>query len=376
MTQVRSAPRIFISAGEPSGDLHGAAVVRALRARFPTAHIEAFGGPRMAAAGAHVTYPMERFAAFGLVEIVEKIPAHVRLLRILQRAFQARAYDLVIPVDYPGFHLRVAEAARRAGIPVLYYIAPQLWAWRPERAHRFAQACDRLAVILPFEEAFFGTLGLKAEYVGHPLLDRPPGPSRSQAREVLGLKPEARVLGLFPGSRSGEVRRLWPVFREAAQRLLKEGACDAVVAAGIEHGRYPDPGPIQVWEGDPTPVFEAADAAIAKSGTTTLEAALADTPMVVAYRTHPITWLASRWLLTVRWVSLVNLVAEREVVPEILQRAATADALAQAVRPLLDPSSAATRQQRAGLAEVRARLGQPGAAARVAALAADLLAAA
>lgn len=376
MTAASATPRIFISAGEPSGDLHGAAVVRALRARFPAAEIDAFGGPRMAAAGARVTFPMERFAAFGLVEIVEKIPAHIRLLRQLQRAFRARAYDLVIPIDYPGFHLRVAEAARAASIPVLYYIAPQLWAWRPERARRFAQACDRLAVILPFEEPFFRQLGLQAEYVGHPLLDQGAPPTRTDARRQLGVDPEARVLGLFPGSRTGEVRRLWPVFREAAQRLLREGACDVVLVAGTEHGSYPEPGPLTVLQGDPAPVFAAADAAIAKSGTTTLEAALADTPMVVAYRAHPITWMASRWLLTVRWVSLVNLVAEREVVPEILQRAATVDALANGVRPLLDTSSPQARAQREGLAEVRSRLGQPGAAARVAAIAAGLLEAA
>ncbi|HEX5820075.1 MAG TPA: lipid-A-disaccharide synthase [Gemmatimonadales bacterium] len=370
-----SGPRIFLSAGEPSGDLHGAAVTRALRERLPTATLEAFGGPRMAAAGAHVLQPMERMAAMGLVEIITKLPAHVSLLRQLRRAFGARAYDLAILIDYPGFHLRVAEAARRAGIPVLYYIAPQLWAWRPQRAVRFARAVDRLAVILPFEAAFFAKLGLGSDYVGHPLLDRGPMPERSAARTALGIGEGERVLGLFPGSREGEVQRMWVPFRDAARRLLEAKACDRVIVAGTSHGEYPDPGGIEVHRDDPLPVFSAADAAIAKSGTTTLEATLAGTPMVVAYRAHPLTFWLSQRLLTIPYVSLVNLVAEREVVPELLQDAVTAERLADAVRPLLDPAHPATIAQREGLAEVRSRLGSPGAAGRVADMAEQLLAA-
>ena len=180
----RAGPRIFVSAGEPSGDLHGAGVVRALRERYPNASIEALGGPRMAQAGATVRYPMEGLAAFGFVEIVSKLGAHLRLLRALRQDFRAGRYDLVILIDYPGFHLRVAEAARTAGTKVLYYIAPQLWAWRPERARRLAAAVDRLAVVLPFEQPFFGGLGLRSEYVGHPLVDRAPAPTaRGRARE-------------------------------------------------------------------------------------------------------------------------------------------------------------------------------------------------
>ena len=182
---LRAEPRIFISAGEPSGDLHGAGVVRALLERYPGATIEALGGPHMEQAGAVLRYHMEGLAAFGVVEVVTKIRAHYQLLRALQEDFRVGRYDLVVLVDYPGFHLRVAEAAHKAGTKVLYYIAPQLWAWRPERARRLAAAVDRLAVVLPFEQTFFGRLGLRSEYVGHPLVDRGAGPSRDQARAQL-----------------------------------------------------------------------------------------------------------------------------------------------------------------------------------------------
>jgi len=369
----RSAPRIFISAGEPSGDLHGAGVVQALRARHPDAVIEALGGPRMAAAGAVIRYPMEGLAAFGLVEVVTKLGAHLRLLRALRAEFRTGRYDLVILIDYPGFHVRVAEAARKAGTKVLYYIAPQLWAWRPGRARRFASAVDRLAVVLPFEQRFFGRLGLRSEYVGHPLVDRGAWPPRVAARARLGISPESRVLGIFPGSRSQEIRRLWVPFRDAALRLMGEGHCDTVIVAGTQGGQYPDPGPIEILRGDPSLVFAAADAALAKSGTTTLEAALADVPMVVAYKVHPLTWLMFQRLRTVEWVSLVNLVAEHEVVPELLQHRAEAGPLAEALRPLLDPRDPRTLAQHEGLALVRQRLGAPGASTRVVALVDELL---
>jgi lipid-A-disaccharide synthase len=369
----RPFPRIFVSAGEPSGDLHGAGVIRALRARYPGATIEALGGPRMAAAGATIRYPIEGLAAFGLVEVVFKLRAHLRLLRSLRDDFRSGRYDLVILIDYPGFHLRVAEAARRAGTKVLYYIAPQLWAWHPGRARRFAAAVDRLAVVLPFEQQFFGNLGLRSEYVGHPLVDREPTPSREEARTRLGIVLGSRVLGIFPGSRAQEVGRLWIPFRDAALTLLSEGRCDRILVAGTAEGEYPDPGPIEILRDDPVSLFAAADAALAKSGTTTLEAALADTPMVVAYKVHPFTWFIFQRLRTVQWVSLVNLVAEREVVPEMLQHRAEPGPLADALRPLLDPADARTVAQREGLALVRRRLGAPGATTRVVALADELL---
>lgn len=366
--------RIFVSAGEPSGDLHGAGVVRALRERYPGAEIEAFGGPAMAAAGARVLFPMEEYSAMGFVEVIESIPAHLRLLRTLRKRFERERYDLVLLIDYPGFHLRLARSAHRAQARVLYYIPPQLWAWRPGRARWLRGTVDRLAVILPFEEEAFRQLGLTAEFVGHPLVDDAPGERhREAARELLGLPAEARVLAIFPGSRKVEIRSHWQPFRDAALQMLREGRCERVIMAATPFGEYPDPGPIVVHRGDSLTVLSAADAVLAKSGTTTLQAALTSTPMVVAYRTHPWTYRIARRLLRVRWISLVNLVAGREVVPELTQHDVTASRLADAIRPLLNPSDPATLAQQEGMGLVRQRLGPPGAAERVAAIAAELI---
>jgi lipid-A-disaccharide synthase len=369
---VSRAPRIYVSAGEPSGDAHAAAVAAALRRRLPGVELEAFGGPLLERAGARVLDRMESFSVVGFVEALTKIPAHYRLLSRVRQAFRANRYDLVILVDYPGYHLRAAAAAAHAGIPVLYYIAPQMWAWGVGRVRKL-KAVRRLAVILPFEEPFFRDHGVPATFVGHPLKDRPPLPQRAAARRALGLDPARPTLGLFPGSRAQEVARHWEIFRAAAMRVAAARPDVQLVVAGAPGASYPAPGAIRVHTGDPLPVFAAADAGICKSGTTTLEAAMADVPMVVTYRLHPVSSFIAFRVLRVPWVGLVNLVAGYAVAPELLQRRATPGALADAVLPLLDPEHADTRRQREGLALVRDRLGSPGAADRVAAIAAELL---
>lgn len=366
---------VFVSAGEPSGDAHAAALVTALKRVEPGIEVEGVGGPALAAAGAQLMERIERLTVIGFAEVLAKVPAHWRLLRAIERRLAKGDVKLVILTDYPGFHLRVAALAHRLGVPVMYFIAPQLWAWHESRVRNMARDVARLAVILPFEERFFTERGVKTTFVGHPLLDRPGVGERRMVKARLGLDPERPVLGLFPGSRAQEAKRLWPVFRNAA-RLVMEARPDVqclVAAAG--RAEYPDPGAVRLVADRPAECFAAADAALSKSGTTTLEAALAGAPQVIAYRMNALSYLLARRLVRVPFIGMVNLVAGRPVAPEFVQGAATPERLAEAVLPLLTDGSPERKAQLEGLAEVRLLLGGPGAAERAAAIARELLAA-
>ncbi len=365
--------RIFISAGEASGDTHAAGVARVLLASHPNITLEGMGGPDLAAAGVRLNHRMEELSVIGFVEVATKIPDHLRCLSRIEQRFAAGQFDVAVLVDYPGFHLRVARAAAAHGVPVVYYIAPQLWAWGEHRTRMLRSAVTKLAVILPFEEPFFRARGIPTTFVGHPLLDRPAGPTSHQARTICGAAANSPVLGLFPGHRHTEVRRMWPVFRDAA-RIARRAIPDLeILVAGVTGRQYPGAGDFRVVEEGSATVMSAADAALVKSGTTTVEAALADTPIVVAYRMHPVTHAIARRVIRCRHISLVNLVVGRRVVPELVQRDATPRTLAGTVLPLLDRDGAETRGQQEGFRAVRERLGQPGAAERVANLVAELV---
>ncbi|MBI4419676.1 MAG: hypothetical protein HY560_02535, partial [Gemmatimonadetes bacterium] len=247
--------RVYVSTGEASGDAHGAAVVRALRRRLRHVLVEATGGSQLAAAGAAVRHTIDGCGVMGAIEILNAVPKHVALYTDLRRRLAANAYDLVILVDYPGFHLRLARRAALAGIPVLFYIPPQLWAWGSHRAGALKRGASHVAVILPFEEQFLRARGIPATFVGHPLLDRLPLPSRSQARAALGLSPDAPVLGIFPGSRPAEVRRLWPSFRDAAAIVRRALPDVTPVLAAVAGGQYPQAEEFVVCQGNPRDVF-------------------------------------------------------------------------------------------------------------------------
>lgn len=365
---------MLVLAGEASGDAHAARVVREFKALVPHARLLGTGGPRMEAEGVELMAGLDRLAVMGFAEVVRHLPFFRTLMASVRTLLEARQVDLVLAVDYPGFNLRAAETARRAGVPVLYYIAPQVWAWKPRRTRILARCARHVAVILPFEEGFLRAAGVPATFVGHPLLDRPSAlPSRAGFCAEAGLDPDLPLLALFPGSRIQEVERHLPLFSEAAGRLAAQvGPLQVVVARAASV-------PPEALAGAPFPVvsdgrslLRHSRAALVKSGTTTLEAALEGTPMVVAYRTHPVTFrLARRWV-RVRHVALANLVAEAGEVPEFIQDAATPEALAEALTPLLREGEARARQLDQ-LARVRTALGAPGAAARVAGLAVRLL---
>jgi lipid-A-disaccharide synthase len=374
-------PRIFLSAGEPSGDLHGARLAEALRRRWPDAELYGLGGDRMAAAGVELLAHVDQLAVMGFVEVLRHLPYFVRLMRDVKRELRRRRPDLVIPIDYPGFNLRLARHTRHEQIPVLYYIAPQVWAWHRSRMKQLAENTSRLAVILPFEEALFRDAGANAHFVGHPLADLPaPQDTAAQFAAQTGIDVHKPVLALFPGSRAQEVRRQLDTFVAAADAVRAQmSEVQPVIAASsaVPEATYaaaPYPRTFDGWA-----LLHHARAALVKSGTSTLQAALAGTPLVVTYRVHPATFQLAQRLVRVPHVGLVNLVAGERVAPELLQDDATPARLAAALLPLLDEESDERRRALEGLARVRAALASPDpertVGDRVADLAAELIAA-
>lgn len=367
---------MFLAAGEPSGDLHGAALARALRRRIPGVRLLGLGGARMKAEGVQLLAELDDLAVMGFAEVLSRLPYFLRLRRRVFDALHEEAVDLVIPIDYPGFNLRLARYARQRGIRVLYFIAPQVWAWHASRARDLARDADHVAVILPFEEEFLRRAGARVEFVGHPLLDvPPPATSRSDWCRRVGADPARPVLALFPGSRVQEIRRHLELFSRAAAEVVRRNpAVQPMIAASpdVDPAAYDAAGwPLAVPARE---LLHFADAALVKSGTTTLEAALAGTPLVVAYRMSPLTYQLARRLVRVEHIALANLVADERLAPEFIQDAATPEALADAVLPLLDPGSGERARMTQGFQRVRAALGGAGAARRVADLAAELVA--
>ncbi len=377
--------RIMLVTGEASGDMHGARLATALRRHLGEVELFGMGGPMMRSAGVEILFPAGEVAVVGLVEVLRRMPAILRGFRIVRRALTARRPDLLVCIDLPDFNMRLLPHAARAGVPVCYYICPQVWAWRPHRARRLAESGARLAVILPFEEAFYRGYGVPVSYVGHPLLDD--GQLAEALRSGEGMPGEGRGeggarVGLLPGSRPSEVHRILPLFLAAARRLHQQAPevrFVLVQAPGLEPELFDRAGlagagdlPVTRISSDRYQAMRSCRAVLAASGTVTLELALLGVPAVVAYRTHPLTHAIGRRLVSVAHISLVNLIANRTVVPEYIQEEATPEVLAAHLHALLFPGPERERQLR-GFQEVRRLLGPPGATQRVARIVLDMV---
>jgi lipid-A-disaccharide synthase len=365
---------ILFVAGEASGDLHAAGVARALTAGGAPFRLTGIGGDDMRAAGVELIEHAEKLAVMGFVEVLKHVPQHWKLLRELKARIRSGRVALVVLIDYPGFNMKVAVAAAEAGVPVLYYITPQVWAWGAKRLAELSRTITKAAVILPFEEALLRAHGIDATFVGHPLLDRARMlPDRAAARAALGVGPNDRLLALFPGSRAQEITRHLDLFVATALELQRRDPTLTVIVSAAPHVTIPpERCPFPLVRSSSFAVLRAADAAMCKSGTTTLEAAVALCPLVVAYRTSAITYAAARRLVKIPYIGLVNVVADREVAPEFVQEALVPARVADALEPLLDPRSARRAEMVAQLTAVRDTLGEPGAADRVARMALDL----
>ena len=372
-SHAQDAPLLII-AGETSGDQHGAAMVRVLREDFPDLSIFGVGGEHMRAAGVETLFDVEALNVVGLVEVLAKVPSGLLMARRLLRAARERGVRVVVLIDAPGFNLPFARWAKQVGLQVVYYVSPQIWAWRQNRVHKVARRVDKILTLFPFEVPFYAAAGVDAEYVGHPLLDCLPGlPDRSQAAQTLGLDTQRPIVALLPGSRRREVELLLQPML-AALSLIRHDLPEVqgvlpvapTVAETVQQIVSGFPGTLTLLSQQSLPALCAADFALVASGTATLEAGLIGAPMVIVYRVNRLTaWLAKR-LLRVPYVGLINIVAGHRVVPELLQEAVSPRAMAAAALSVLrDPVEA--RRIRGELTALRATMGEGGSSQRAAA---------
>lgn len=364
---------IMVVAGEASGDQHAADLVGQLQLRRPDFHFFGMGGPRLMEKHVDLIYGSHEISVMGFSEVLPKIPRILAVLKGLATAAARRRPICAILVDIPDFNLRLARQLKRIGIPVVYYISPMFWAWRPNRLETIAAYVDLMLCILPFEQDLYRRGGISAVYVGNPVLDQVPPPAPTEHfRRMLGISGEGRVLGILPGSRATEVSRILPDVLGAVEVLQRDEPSLRVVlplapmlnASLVERHFSRSSVKVTVIEGQASTVLGASDASIVASGTATLEAALMARPFVVVYRVSLVNEVIGRALLRVRHVSLVNLLAGRAVVCELLQRNLNPRRLSEEVKGLLEPRK--SDEMVSQLNEIRRLLGEPGASARAA----------
>lgn len=366
--------KVMMVAGEASGDLHGSGVVRAVRARAPEIRLYGIGGPQMQEAGFQLLFNGKDMGVTGFVEVASRLFTYIRMYQGLKQMLREDPPDLLVLIDFPEFNMRLATHAKRAGVPVLYYICPQLWAWRSGRVKKLARIADRHLVIFPFEVDFYHQAGLTVEYVGNPLLEVVhAGLGREEALAKLGLEGNNRIIGLMPGSRKNEVKRILPKMVQTAKLIkarLKKVEFFLPLAPGLDLSFVGQllahsPVPVVLVEKFCYDAINLADLVIVASGTATLEAALLATPMVMVYEVSPVTYALGIRLLNVQEYSLANLILGKRVVPELTQRQFTPEsACEKALELLCDPEL--YRNTVAELRRTREILGPGQASSRVA----------
>jgi len=362
---------LLLSAGEASGDMYAARLAAALAKRLDV-QIFGMGGPQMRAAGVDIVMDYEEVSVVGITEILKHLPSLLKAMEKIVAEAEQRKPALAILTDFPGFHLRLARKLKSRGIRNVYYICPQFWAWRPWRVNLIRRRFEKALCIFPFEKKFFSDAGISTEWIGHPLVGTVIATkSRKQLCDETGLAPGTTLVTVLPGSRSGELAHHLPALQEACARIHARMPAQFIVAAAhprdiemLKSG-WPHGLKVRVLAGETYNALAASDAAIVSSGTATVEAALLDAPMVVVYRVSPLTATLAKPLVRTPYFAMVNLIAEKRVVPELVQDDFTPDKVAaETLRLLQDPNARSTL--RTGLAEVRTRLGPPGAVDRAA----------
>lgn len=375
------AKNILIVTGEASGDLHGSNLVKALLAIDPSVRVYGVGGKRMEEAGLEILFDAGKLAVVGIVEVVRKTPAIIKAFKRLKEALEKERPDIVVLIDYPGFNLRFAREAKKRGIPVVYYISPQVWAWRKGRSRKIAGLVDKMLVIFPFEVPIYEEHGIDVEYVGHPLADEVRyNTSTEEIKRTLHLDADAVTISLLPGSREEEIARLLPAMCEASV-LIKEKIPDVQFVLPLANTlemsfvlKFIESGPVQikVVEDRLYDVLTVSDCAVITSGTATLEAAFMAVPMVIVYKVSPITYLIGKAVVEVQNISLPNITAGKRIVSELIQGDATPEKITEEIFRIIGNESY-REEMRAELQKVRQILGKSGASERVASVVYEML---
>ena len=371
----------MLSAGEASGDQHAASLFLELKKLIPAVKAIGMGGARMREAGVDIRYDSTSIAVIGTVEVIKHYGEIKRALELMKTIAAEEKPDLLICVDYKEFNFRLAKAAKAVGVKVLFYVSPQVWAWRPGRVKKYGEAVDHMAVIFPFEVPFYEAHQIPVTYVGHPLAGKAaPSLSKAEALKAFGLETDGPVIGLLPGSRANEIKRLFPVILQAVELLARRFPNARFVlnqASSVSTQTLADyavhcPVPIQAVQGRNDDVLQCCDAVITVSGTATLEVALAGVPMAIIYKVAPLTYWLGRWLISINFIGLPNILAGKGIVREFIQHAANADHIAEEIIQIIENRVYAERIKQ-DLREVKQILGAGGGSAKLSRLAARML---